>query len=220
MSNTYVSEGNQIVLKEEFGKILVDFEMDYFMSNDNVHEKYSKKLLELFNKTISDLEAKLAESENKHLLDETEWQDYCAFKHIEPQIKGCLDREREYQKQLEEKQKEIEELKGERLKFYTDDVRRTQVINGIHFDMEQLLVFSEYVEHEKWVIAEQDKEINELKQQHQDKISFAVEQLEKVKEFCDGIKLSMIYISQEDTTKIQTIIKEIDNQIKQLKEGN
>lgn len=52
---------------------------------------------------------------------------------------------------------------------------------------------------------------------NQDKIEFTVEQLEKVKEFCDGIKLSMIYISQEDTTKIQTIIKEIDNQIEQLK---
>lgn len=55
------------------------------------------------------------------------------------------------------------------------------------------------------------------KETNQDKISFALEQLERVKEFCDGIKLSMIYISQEDTTKIQTIIKEIDNQIEQLK---
>lgn len=52
---------------------------------------------------------------------------------------------------------------------------------------------------------------------NQDKISFAVKKLEKVKEFCDGIKLSMIYISQEDTTKIQTIIEEIDNQIEELK---
>lgn len=47
-------------------------------------------------------------TEKKHLLDEKEWQDYCAFKHIEPQIKGCLDREREYEKQLAEKDKAIE----------------------------------------------------------------------------------------------------------------
>lgn len=34
--------------------------------------------------------------EKTHLLDEKEWQDYCAYKIIEPQIKGCLDRERTY----------------------------------------------------------------------------------------------------------------------------
>ena len=34
-------------------------------------------------------------TEKKHLLNEKEWQDYCAYKHIEPQIKGCLDREKE-----------------------------------------------------------------------------------------------------------------------------
>ena len=61
----------------------------------------------------------------------------------------------------------------------------------------------------------------ELKQQlsekDQDKISFCVEQLEKVKDFCDGMKWSMVYITQEDTTTIQTVLDEINNQIKQLK---
>ena len=66
---------------------------------------------------------------------------------------------------LAESERKIEELKGERLKFYTDDFRRTQVINGVHFDIEQLLVFSEYVEHENWVKADKDKEIKQLKQQ-------------------------------------------------------
>ena len=67
---------------------------------------------------ISDLEAKLAECEKKHLLDEKEWQDYCAYKYIEPQIKGCLDREWQYEKkidqlkqQLSEKDKELLEIK-------------------------------------------------------------------------------------------------------------
>ena len=71
----------------------------------------------------------------------------------------------ELETKLAESEKKIEELKGERLKFYSDDVRRTQVINGVHFDIEQLFVFSEYVEHEKQVKADKDKEINELKQQ-------------------------------------------------------
>jgi hypothetical protein len=76
------------------------------------------------------------------------------------------------------------------------------------------------------LVNERDKQIKNLKTnkkrviEHKNnvKISFCIEKLEKVKEFCDGIKLSMIYISQEDTTKIQKIIEEIDNQINELKE--
>ena len=78
--------------------------------SDTLSENYSKlnKRYQEIKNQLADLEAKLAESEKKHLIDEKEWQDYCAFKHIEPQIKGCLDREREYEKQLAEKEKEIE----------------------------------------------------------------------------------------------------------------
>lgn len=36
------------------------------------------------------------------VLTETEYQKYCAYKIIEPQIKGCLDREKELEKRLEE----------------------------------------------------------------------------------------------------------------------
>lgn len=76
-----------------------------------------------------------------------------------------------YQQVKEENQQlkqQVEELKGKRLEFYNDDVRQTQVINGVHFDTEQLLVFSEYVEHEKNISADKDKQINQLKQQLHD----------------------------------------------------
>ena len=43
--------------------------------------------------------------EGSVVLDRQEHQHYCAYKIIEPQIKGCLDRERE----LERKLKELEE---------------------------------------------------------------------------------------------------------------
>lgn len=46
------------------------------------------------------LKQKLAEYEKAHYLNEEEFQNYCSFKHIEPEIRGCLDREKEYQKQL------------------------------------------------------------------------------------------------------------------------
>ena len=68
-------------------------------------------------------------------------------------------------KENQQLKQQVEELKGKRLEFYNDDVRQTQVINGVHFDIEQLLVFSEYVEHEKNISADKDKQINQLKQQ-------------------------------------------------------
>ena len=103
-------------------------------------------------------------TEKKHLLDETEWQDYCAYKHIEPQIKGCLDREKELTQQLAEKEKEL---------------KAKETLNQI------------------------------FKDNREAKISFAVEQLEKVKEY---IKTNLMSFQKVP------IIQEINNQIKQLKE--
>lgn len=40
--------------------------------------------------------------EGSVVLDRQEYQKYCAYKIIEPQIKGCLDRERELEKQVAE----------------------------------------------------------------------------------------------------------------------
>lgn len=40
--------------------------------------------------------------EGSVVLDRQEYQKYCAYKIIEPQIRGCLDRERELEKQVAE----------------------------------------------------------------------------------------------------------------------
>ena len=146
---------------------------------------------------IADLEAKLAESENKHLLAETEWQDYCAFKHIEPQIKGCLDREREYKNQLAKEQKHISRLKNMN-KSHDEAVGRLTEENN---QLKQQLAEKEgKIETLKQRIdsivkiysddfVSKDTELKELrhkvKQHNQDKISFAVEQLIETKEFAD-----------------------------------
>lgn len=72
------------------------------LSKEEMLERYIALLnTEKLTDYVADLEAKLAENEKKHLLDENEWQDYCAYKIIEPQIKGCLDREMSYIKFLE-----------------------------------------------------------------------------------------------------------------------
>ena len=133
---------------------------------------------------INNLEAKLAEYKSKtrvafrqlasfqlqydDLKKEYKEQEDLLEKTLATNSKLQLELD-QLKQQLTESDKTIEELKGERLKFYTDDVRRTQVINGVHFDIDQLLVFSEYVEHEKWVISNRDKEIVELKHQLSEK---------------------------------------------------
>ena len=134
------------------------------------------ELLNRQDKTIADLESKLAESEKKHLLDETEWQDYCAFKHIEPQIKGCLDREREYEKQLAEKDDALETHK--------------RAIQRINRNCDTTMC--------------------------RNKISFAVEQLEKVKELVEEKSMTQ---SPFGTQKIYAsdVSAIIDNQIKVIK---
>lgn len=47
-------------------------------------------------------EALIAAGLKFDVLTETEYQKYCAYKIIEPQIKGCLDREKELEKRLAE----------------------------------------------------------------------------------------------------------------------
>lgn len=46
--------------------------------------------------------------EGSVVLDRQEHQQYCAYKIIEPQIKGCLDRERELERKLKELEDKIE----------------------------------------------------------------------------------------------------------------
>lgn len=54
---------------------------------------------------IKELKQQLDKKDKMHLLDEQEFQHYCAYKLIETEIKGCLDRE----KQLEQKLAELKE---------------------------------------------------------------------------------------------------------------
>lgn len=70
-------------------------------------------------KQIAELKAENERLKKRRTLSEKEFQQYCAYKIIEPEIKGCLERERQYQKQLKEKDEEIEKLK----KDWKRDVR-------------------------------------------------------------------------------------------------
>ena len=58
--------------------------------------------------------------EGSVVLTREEHQKYLAFKLIEPQVRGCLDRERELEKRLETAIKETAEKFAERLKLSLD----------------------------------------------------------------------------------------------------
>ena len=146
---------------------------------------------------IDQLKQQLAEKENMHLLDEKEFQHYCAYKHIEPEIKGCLDREREYEKQLVEKDKEIERLK---------DFEKAYYYNQLQTSPEDIQKFQQ--------LANQSAvNINYI----------AIQELEKVKNYfieeCedgDGIKTEDRVIKKD----IYEVADFIENQIKELKGNN
>ena len=89
----------------------------------------------------------------------------------------------------------------------------------IRHNSKQGIILSSDLEREIKEI-EQGEKIWQTKNFNQYKISFCIEQLEKVKEFCDGIVLSMKYVSNQDATPIQAIIDEIDQKIRALKKEN
>ena len=61
-------------------------------------------------------------TENAVVLKREEHQKYLAFKIIEPQVRGCLDRERELEKRLETAIKETAEKFAERFKAKLTDI--------------------------------------------------------------------------------------------------
>ena len=113
---------------------------------------------------------------------------------------------------LAEKEKEIEELKASSDKNIDYLIEFASLIENEKDCNKMLKALGRVREGKKYII---DKE-------HQDKISFALEQLEKVKEFCDNPKYRVEYEYYTDcwTTAIDkdSLLNEIDNQIKQLKE--
>lgn len=91
---------NEKEMIEEMAKVIDDrlIEANNYLGSMNKGNGYwiAQKLVEHYQPKIP---------EGSVVLDRQEHQKYCSYKIIEPQIKGCLDRERE----LERKLKELEE---------------------------------------------------------------------------------------------------------------
>ena len=149
------------------------------LTNEEVFEELKAELMQLNSQVeqIADLEAKLAESEIKvvELRVKQLEKDVRKYKNADKELLNeninLKDKVRELKQQLAEKEKEIEGLK---IKLETANTER----------------------HEEWKTGKEWKwewqKVNrKLEQAEQNKISFAVEQLEKVKE-C--IKKSLEYM--------------------------
>ena len=66
------------------------------------------------------------------VLTRSEHQKYLAFKIIEPQVRGCLDRERELEKRLETMRKETAEKFAEMAKEkFAYDIERCKVVDEV-----------------------------------------------------------------------------------------
>ena len=184
-----------LVLLEKFDRNETEHRCDFAIKEDDISFEYASlddkdKTIAEQRKQITDLEAKLAEKDAERELDNSFWKQECDS----------------LQKTLVEKDKEIENLTEELddknfckdfVDLYTENRLKTQLLN------------------ENW----------------KDKISFTIQQLEKVKNKIES-KVESIYkilddlnikIVGESTSRelnaYEEIAKDIDNQIKQLKEG-
>lgn len=142
--------------------------------------KNAVNILNKQDQQIDQLKQQLVEKDKMHLLDEKEFQHYCAYKRIEPEIKGCLDREREYKQQLTEKQKTIDEINKE-------------FVQAVH-DWKTLCAEKDKEIEEKMMSFE--KRCQEYYKSDEFKRDFAIQELEKVKNFVDGRTYCANYIKK------------------------
>ena len=119
-----------------------------------------------------------------------------------------IEKVEELKQQLAEKEKELTRLKKNWNNSRTQQRRLYTELNKKYRD----LVEDDY--YKGWEIMGLNMDIENL---NQDKISFCIEQLEKVKERVKNIKFHGLQLGVQQLIKV-SVFYEIDNQIKQLKE--
>lgn len=171
----------------------VENTVTYSLSAKNLENNLNKREEELCNK-ISDLESKLVESEKERELDNSFWKQEC-----DSLQKTLVEKDKE-NNELEFIVEEIEQFAWEQLN--NDNFDKYKAYDEMYTKIKQLTKNSPY------------------EKQHQDKISFTIEQLEKVKEFFleehRDEEMDTDYLITKDAGEIADFLL---YQIKQLKEG-
>lgn len=211
-------------LEREFTKKsqkLAKYEKDNFVcllnrEMDSLLDDYAKR-------RIADLEAKLAElkTENERLKEEQEKYELGYTGNVRKSQRVRIDH---LEQQLAEKETLVERLQQIVDKLRDKEFAGKTLVEAVNSVYEPIYQNKyDEVEEFKQQLAEKDEEAQEIyemynqerkknwlyNRKNQDKISFAVERLEKIDKF----------IKSSDCFDLGDVRIEIDNQIKQLKEG-
>lgn len=190
---------------------IFDTKKGYYPSNQTICEiinQQDKRIKELEQENLSLQEQSIRDNQNwieettqlKQQLEDAEEH----IDNLELQLREQYQIVDEKDEQLAEKEKEIEKIT--RIVAYKDDMDRSTTINGVKFTNEQIITL---------------QNIDYFADKHnQDKISFAIEQLEKVKDFFieehRDEEMDTDYIITKDAGEIADYLLD---QIEQLKEG-
>ena len=198
--------------------------------------KFSNEFVKGLTDKISDLEAKLEKAELslgfacKALIDDLNFGNKHEIEHelelhikhykskvedwlndyllLEEQLENANDWRREFQEENQQLKQKLEEKDNTITNLIEDSKASKELLKKQLTDKDKEIE-NEIKAHHYTI---QDMELLE-KKHNQDKISFAVEQLEKVK---GRVQHNILFESGEDYLNT---IEEIDNQLKQLKEG-
>lgn len=201
LANKLIESQNDYLLLEEQLKNANDWSREFQEENEQLKEKLAESESrfqahkQTDAKTIQDQtdlidNLKQKLAEYEKFMKDNEWN---SIEEMQETLNKCEKKYVDMQQKLAEKNKEIDELKEQRHIYLNRSVEECNKITDLEF---------------------------ELQHKNQDKISFTIEQLEKVKEFFleehRDEEMDTDYIITKDAGEIADYLL---NQIKQLKEG-
>ena len=226
-----------------------DAEKEFRQTTSDLEAKLAESEKRLVNCVDFDIWQKTAKENNelKHQLAEKDktienWQTM--YQSVMQSCHNGIEEDKRLREQLAEKEHSIEMLNQHITDKAIEIERLGEELEELKTENMNIFEYSKEVEQQ---LAEKDKELLEIKQRiaekaskefqemidkrenhNQDKISFAVEQLEKVKEFCNQREKDFTYLRDEIKAishnkwvdyieELRFIKAHIDNQIEELK---
>lgn len=154
----FIDENNSFYDRKQAMKIAKENnQLNFVYDKSNlISEDLHLNWLNIQEQKILEQDRKIEELESEHLLSEVEWQDYCSYKRIEPQIKGCLDRE----KQLTERLNEYETLMK---KHNIESIYKLDACLSDYLDVNSDTMAGKIIKQQKELLIAKNNEIKRLK---------------------------------------------------------